>query len=332
MRIVDPVVSIIIPVYNASSTLPHCMKSLSLQTYSHLELLFVDDCSTDDSLVEIVRYSKICSTPEHCVRILRHERNRGVAAARNTGLTNATGEYIYYVDADDSIEPDTIRLLVGESRKRDLDILGHEWYLTFRSNERYMRQPAYATPEEALQKMMRGVMRWNLWLFLVKRSLYVDNRIRFTEGMNMGEDMMVMMKLFMRAKNVSIIHSPFYHYKQTNEQSLTKIYSQEHIRQVTHNVREVELAVRASSYASSLSVLLPFLKLNIKLPLLITDDTTRYRQWLEWFPEANRYALDNKLLPFRTRILQWMAGKRYFFVLRIYYRAVFKLIYGIIYR
>ena len=72
-----------------------------------------------------------------------------------------------------------------EINHKGLDIVGHEWYLTFNSNARYMKQPAYTTSVEALRKMMGGVMRWNLWLFLVRRSLYVENDIRFTEGLNM---------------------------------------------------------------------------------------------------------------------------------------------------
>ena len=210
--------------------------------------------------------------------------------------------------------------------------MGHEWYLTFNSNARYMKQPAYTTSVEALRKMMGGVMRWNLWLFLVRRSLYVENDIRFTEGLNMGEDMMVMMKLFICAGKVGIVHRPFYHYRQSNPESLTKIYSQEHIIQVANNVYEVEKYVNASAYADSLIEFIPFLKLNIKLPLLITDDKSHYEQWLECFPEANCYVMNNKLLPLRTRIIQWMAVKRYFILLKLYYRTVFKLVYGIIYK
>lgn len=147
-------------------------------------------------------------------------------------MERATGDYIYYVDADDSIEPDTLECLVNEAEEHGWDITGHEWYLTFESNERYMEQPAYTTPAKALRNMMCGIMRWNLWLFLVRRSLYVENKIRFIEGMNMGEDMMVMIKLFVCAKKVGIIHIPFYHYRQGNLSSLTKNYSQKHIEQV----------------------------------------------------------------------------------------------------
>ena len=332
MNIGNITISVIIPVYNASVTLPHCLESLHKQTYRNLELLFVDDCSTDESLYILTSYAEQFAEIDFTIRILQHERNRGVAAARNTALKCATGDYIYYVDADDSIEPHTLECLVNEINHKGLDIVGHEWYLTFNSKARYMKQPAYTTSVEALRKMMGGVMRWNLWLFLVRRSLYVENDIRFTEGLNMGEDMMVMMKLFICAGKVGIVHRPFYHYRQSNPESLTKIYSQEHIIQVANNVYEVEKYVNASAYADSLIEFIPFLKLNIKLPLLITDDKSHYEQWLECFPEANCYVMNNKLLPLRTRIIQWMAVKRYFILLRLYYRTVFKLVYGIIYK
>ena len=332
MNIENVTISVIIPVYNAATTLHHCLESLDRQTYRKLELLFIDDGSTDDSLKMLTCYAARNTDPVRVIRLLHHERNRGVAAARNTALAHATGDYIYYVDADDSIEQHTLACLVREAKKGGQDIVGHEWYLTFSSSERYMEQADYTTPAEALQNMMCGVMRWNLWLFLVKRSLYVENDIRFAEGMNMGEDMMVMMKLFICAESVSIIHRPFYHYGQNNMNSLTKVYSPEHIRQVTNNVYEVERYVRESAYAGLLSPYLPLLKLNIKLPLLMTDDTARYRQWLEWFPEANGYVMHNKQISLRTRFIQWLAVKQNFSLLKLYHRCVFRLIYGTIYK
>ena len=332
MNMESMTVSVIIPVYNASATLGACLDSLNRQTIQRFELLFIDDSSTDRSLDILMSYAEQYSTGDFVVKVLRHERNRGVAAARNTGLEYATGEYVYYVDADDFIEPDTLECLLKEAQEKELDIVGHEWFLTFKSDERYMKQPLFVTPDEALRQMMCGVMRWNLWLFLVRRSLYVENNIRFIEGMNRGEDMMVMMKLFACAKRVTIINRAFYHYGQSNSGSLTKTYSAEHIRQVTNNVQEAEQFISASSYAGLLSEFIPLLKLNIKLPLLITDDESRYRQWTEWFPEANGYVMKNKRLPLRTRLLQLAAVKRYDFLLKLYYRFVFKLVYGVIYK
>ena len=326
-------VSIIIPVYNAEKTLYHCLDSLYAQTFKNLELLFIDDCSTDNSLSVINDYTTTAmNSAEIEAKILRHETNRGVATARNTGLDAATGDYIYYVDADDWIESDTVENLVHEAKIKDADIVGHEWYLTFMQNERYMQQPAFSTPDDALRKMMGGVLRWNLWLFLVRRSLYEKNNIRFIERMNMGEDMMVMIKLFAYATTVSFLKKPFYHYVQTNANSLTRTYSQEHIRQVTANVYEAENFINNCCLGEQLKPYVQFLKLNIKLPLLITDDNERYKQWSEWFYESNAYVMKNKLLPLRTRLLQWVATKRYWVIVKLYYRFIIRFIYGVIYK
>ena len=326
-------VSVIIPVYNAEKTLLHCLDSLYAQTYRNLELLFIDDSSKDNSFDRINNYiANAANTVGIKAKILHHKVNRGVAAARNTGLDAATGTYIYYVDADDWIESDTVESLVKEADRKEADIVGHEWYLRFEQNERYMKQSAFSAPDDALRKMMGGVLRWNLWLFMVRRSLYKKNNIRFIAGMNMGEDMMVMIKLFACATTVSLLKKPFYHYVQTNANSLTRTYSQEHIRQVTANVYEAEQFINHYCLSEQLKTYVHFLKLNIKLPLLITDDNERHKQWLEWFSESNDYVMQNKLLPLRTRLLQWAATRKYWVIVKLYYRFIIRFIYGVIYK
>ncbi|OJU35268.1 MAG: glycosyl transferase family A [Bacteroidales bacterium 45-6] len=328
----ERIVSIIMPVYNAESTILHSLKSIMSQHQSWIELIVVDDCSTDRS-ASIVNETIASSTRQDMsIVLLRHENNRGVAAARNSGLDAATGKYIYYVDADDRIEPYTLEKLVREAESAGADIVGHNWYLSFEGNERKMHEPGFANPSEALRLMMAGAMRWNLWLFLVRKSLYDEHQIRFIEGLNMGEDMMVMLKLFANAEKVSFIDEALYHYMQTNVSSLTKTYSEEHIRQVTANVGEAEKYLDKSSYSDKLNVYIYQLKLNIKLPLLISDDKKRYQQWIDWFPEANFQIMHNKYLPLRIRLLQLAASKRQFWLVWLYYRIVVKFMYGIIYK
>lgn len=327
-----PLVSVIVPVYNAEGMLHFSFNSLLRQTMGDFEVIVVDDCSTDGSASIVNETIASSMRQDISIVLLRHENNRGVAAARNSGLDAATGKYIYYVDADDRIEPYTLEKLVREAESAGADIVGHNWYLSFEGNERKMHEPGFANPSEALRLMMAGAMRWNLWLFLVKRSLYDDNSIRFLEGINMGEDMMVMFKLFAKAGKVSFIGEAFYHYMQTNASSLTKTYSEEHIRQVTANVTEVEKYLNGSRYSEELNAYICFLKLNIKLPLLISSDQSRYEQWTNWFPEANFQIMHNNYLPLRTRLLQLAAGKRQFWLVRLYYRIVVKFMYGIIYK
>ncbi|OBS13126.1 glycosyl transferase family A [Elizabethkingia miricola] len=328
------IISVIIPVYNAEKTLYKSIDSLISQSYPHLELIFINDCSQDNTLNILYQYEKkITDNSKGLVmKIISHEENKGVAAARNTGLQNATGELIYFVDADDFIDERAIELLVKKQQENDADIVGCSWYLSFNQNKRRMNQPPFNNSLEAIQQMLHGKMRWNLWLFMVKRSLYEDYNIRFIPGMNMGEDLMVIMKLFVHANKVAFVNDALYHYGQSNEDSLTKTYSEKHRREVTANLYEVEEYLHKSSFFKSIGDGISFLKLNIKLPLLISDKKENYECWINWFPEANKFIMKNKDLPLRTRVLQWLALRKQYWILKLYYNLVIRYIYGVLYK
>lgn len=321
-------VSVIMPMYNVSKVIKRAIESLYAQTLSGIELIFVDDCSKDDTLDTL---KALLPQKEGVqVKIVRHTENRGVAVARNTGLEHATGEYIYYVDADDYIEPNTLDKLYSKAHESDADIVGCEWFLTFEKNERHMKQADVTTGNELFIKMAHGVMRWNLWLFLVKRSLYERYGFRFIDGMNMGEDMMVMMKLALHTNRVEMIHKPLYHYIQTNSGSLTKNFNA-YRYQVTANVNEVEEYLKIQG-RNDLNDALMQLKLTLKLPLLISDKVEDYETWYQWFSEANGFVKGNKDLSMRTRFIQVAASKRWYWILKLYYWMVIKVVYGIIYK
>ena len=110
-------VSIIIPVYNIEEYLPRCLESVLGQSYENLEVILVDDGSTDQS-------GKICdyyASQDKRIQVI-HKKNEGVSIARNTGLDIATGEFIGFVDGDDLVEKDMIKILVQNSLKYEADI------------------------------------------------------------------------------------------------------------------------------------------------------------------------------------------------------------------
>lgn len=325
-------VSIIIPVFNADQNLKDCINSLLNQTYKNLEILFINDCSIDNSIQIIESFKEALLEKYGRVQVLSHSYNKGVAAARNTGLDNATGDYIYYVDADDYIDHDAIEQLVNEAIKENADIVGCNWNLTFSKNERTMNQPHFTSPLEAIEKMLYGVMRWNLWMFLVKRDLYTKNEIQFIPGQNIGEDMLVMFKLFVNAQKVCFLNKALYHYRQDNASSLTKTQSDTHLQQVTFNVSEVEKYLLKSKYREEIEGLINFFKLNIKLPMLISNNSENYKAWLNWFPEANVSINMNPLSSLRTKFIQNAAAKRQFWLLKLYYYCIIRFVYGIVYK
>lgn len=329
-----PIVSIIIPVYNAADLLYKCLNSLKEQTYNFLEIVFIDDCSLDNSNDLLIQFKEeLCFLkPDFKVKIFKHDINRGVAAARNTGLEEVTGEYIYYVDADDYLANDAIELLVNMAIETGADIVGANWILQFEHNGRVMVQPKPQSPMEAIVYMAKGILRWNLWLFMIKKDLYDDHNIRFIPGKNMGEDMMVIFKLLLHAKSISMIEKPIYYYSKSNNESLTKIYSKKHKEEVEINLKELNKYFTSEKGFNDWNNLFNYLKLNIKLPLIISNSIQQYQEWSSWFPEANSYSLKNDLISTRIKILQYMASKRQFWFVRLHYYLVIKIVYGIIYK
>lgn len=327
-------VSIILPMYRVADVLPQCIEALLAQTYTRLELLFVDDCSPDDSAQVVEQMRPRLEARGFAVRLVRHQTNQGVACARNTGLEHASGEWIFHYDADDYLVPTAISRLIDQAGYETADVVGCDWALCHNDKKRLMTQPRPTTGNEAFALMCRGVMKWNLWLYLVRRSLLeAECPLRFVPGANMGEDMMLMGKVFLRANRVSILPEVLYHYSKNDDGQLTGQYRPEHWAQVEANVRELERYITLQGNSSAhLLPLVQQLKLTLKLPLLISPRQEDYDRWIEWMPEANAHIGHSKELPLRTRLLQQAANLRQWWLVRLYYEVVMKRLYSLLYK
>lgn len=327
-----PLVSVVIPMYRVASLLPLCIEQICRQTHRHLELIFVDDASPDEVSLIVEAHREALQQLGMRVLLLRHAENRGVAQARNTALEHATGEYLYSWDADDFLEPDALERMVQEAERIEADVIGCECFLTYNSSERRLHQADVCSGREAYTQMCKGRLKWNLWLFLIRRSLIERGEpLRFLPGRNMGEDMMFMGKVFLRAEKVSIIHEPFYHYVKTNAEAQTQHYTAAQWAQVDANLRELEQYVRHTQGTGAMQ-LLQYLKLSLKLPLLLSSDDADLVRWSEWYPEANPYIWSNDALPLRTKLLQMAAARRQWWAVRLYRRLITGILYKILYR
>jgi hypothetical protein len=173
-------------------------------------------------------------------------------------------------------------------------------------------------------------MKYNVWNKLVKRSLYTDNDILFPAGHAMGEDM-TMIRLAACAKRVAYVPKAFYHYVKLNTNAYSATMSEKHKFDIRINVNQTVEFLK-KKFGDALDKETAFFKLNTKLPFLITDDKSQYEVWKEWWPEANGYICENKQQAFRTRMLQRLAAKGQFWAVRLYFKVVYRLIYGVIYR
>lgn len=313
-------VSIILPVYNADATLKRCLNSIKAQTYHTIQLVAVDDCSTDGTLALLKQFEEESGIE---TTIIHHKKNQGVAVARNTGLDNATGDYISWIDADDWFEPNAIGTMVNAIG--ECDILGFDWTLE-QSSSRYMRQADWSTPLGAMQAMMTGTMRWNLWMFMAKRSLFEENNIRFKSGQNMGEDMLVTFRLMLAAESGAQIHKALYHYMAPGETSVSRAMGEKQRREVTKNLNDLTHEIEKSRYRSTLLPLMNSLKLFIKRPLLVTGQKADYTAWKDWMPETNKEALRSAGLPIHTRWLQRMAALNMWLGVKLYHIIVYRIL------
>lgn len=323
-------VSVIIPVYKVEKFIGRCVKSLMEQTLQDVEYIFVDDASPDGSIAVLRNVLADYSERSNYVKILTHTENKGLPAARNTGLSVAQGDYIFHCDSDDFVEADMLEKLYHKITETDADIVWCDWYLTFENSERYMKQPAYDTPLEALKAMLGGAMKYNVWNKLVRKSLYMKNKIEFPAGYGMGEDMTIML-LFAYAKKIAYLPHAFYHYVKLNTNAFSQTYSERHLRELQHNVTTITNKLEML-FGNTLEQEISFLKLETKFPFLLSNDRKKQKLWNEWYPEANGYILKNHNIPMRSRFIQWCAWKHLNFIVYTYRWLLNKIVYGIIYK
>lgn len=299
------------------------------QTLDGVEYIFVNDATPDNSITLLRGVLGRYPAKAAQVKIIEHAQNKGLPAARNTGLAVAIGEYVFHCDSDDYVEPGMLEALYNVAKESCADYVWCDWLLSYDNSDRYMKQPAYDAPLEALKALLDGRMKYNVWNKLVKRSLYVDNNISFPAGHGMGEDM-TMIRLAACATKVAYVDKALYHYVRSNTEAMTQSYDERHLRDVRHNVDET-MAFLAQKGLDTEREMAMF-KLNVKLPFLVTSSWESYRRWSEWYPEANVYISENKGQPFRTRFLQQMAAKKFYVGVWLYYQVVYRFLYTILYK
>lgn len=180
-------VSIIVPVYDVEEHVAGCFGSIVAQTWrGELECIFVDDCGHDDSMAVVERLVESYDGSIK-MRILHHEQNRGLSAARNTGIRAAAGDYVFFLDSDDKITPDCIeRLAVHVERHPGVDIVQGSFNSKFGSLYKLAGKglPEYADDfgwirKTLLRRYVIPVMTTNM---LVRRQFIVDKNLFFVEG------------------------------------------------------------------------------------------------------------------------------------------------------
>ncbi len=215
-------ISVIVPVYNVEKYLDNCVQSILRQSYTNLEIILIDDGSTDKS-------SQLCdeySQKDKRIKVI-HKKNGGQSDARNVGITVATGKYIAFVDSDDYIDEQFLEQLYLAIKKNKSDISMCKYKKTYKLNEKnkkiYNKCIIYS-PEEALRELLLFQNADNyIWNKLYKKELFF--KLSFKVGKKM-EDLGIIYLIFSKAKKIVSIDYEGYFYVQREGSTMWQVNSQ----------------------------------------------------------------------------------------------------------
>lgn len=226
-------ISIIVPVFNGQNYLHRCLESLINQSYQNIEIILVDDGSTDNS-------GKICDQYAISDKRIRaiHQKNRGPGAARNNGIKHSKGEFLFFVDVDDFIEKDALFSLIGKNNQHELDLIVGDFRI--KTNElitpetKYLFSNSKALKKQEIVNYVKDYLRkptgYSLFIYawgkLFKSSILKRNNIYFDEELPIFEDILFNYKYLQFVRSVYYVRKHIYTFITFNnpESSSSKIY------------------------------------------------------------------------------------------------------------
>jgi Glycosyltransferases, probably involved in cell wall biogenesis len=220
-----PLVSILVPMYGVEKFIERNAVSLMEQTYPNIEYIYVDDCSPDHSIDVLKKILEQYPERRDNVHIIMHQHNKGLAAARNTAVAAAKGEFVWHVDSDDFVALDAVEKLVCKQQEDDADIVLMELKRMGNKFSYKIRREKFGSTNDWTCAFLARKSFMSVCAGLLRRSLYTENNIIEHEGINMGEDYQTLPRITYYAKKINVIHEALYFYVVLNEDSYSNSFS-----------------------------------------------------------------------------------------------------------
>ncbi len=216
-------VTIIVPIFNVEKYIERCVVSLFEQDFDEIEYIFVNDCTPDNSVEILEKLIEEYPFRKQNVKIIHHKENKGSGATRRTGIENATGEYILYIDSDDWCELDMVSSLYSKAKETDADMVVCDFFHSYKDKDVYNKQDYSLCKEKDLHRLLQSDgLRNFIWNKLIKRNLYAKYNIYPPTEINFGEDKWIIIRFFCENIKYSYLPKAFVHYWQENDNSLSK--------------------------------------------------------------------------------------------------------------
>lgn len=290
----DPFISVIIPVYRVRDYIEDCLRSLLSQVGSpSYELILVDDCGGDDSVDLALSLLSVVENPP-AYKLLRHERNRGASAARNTGLEVAAGQYIFFLDSDDALLPHALQNLfrAAVDSHADVTIGGVELASPTPREIGYFRLPVSGvlTGDSFLDLFSAGAIYATPWNRLIRRTFLTSHNLTFVEGI-VCEDELWGMELAFARPRTCLLKDPTYHYCNVREGSVMSRVTSHHLASKVYILSCISMLPEKHGIAPREG--------------FVNNVTAMLENWL-WRDIGIAYRQRVDLLPFANALAKWV--------------------------
>ena len=321
MHEMNPLVSILVPIYNVEKYIENCVRSLFAQTYDSIEYIFINDCSPDDSIGVLQKVLLDYPSRVPQVKIVNNIENKGVSASRNIGIEIACGEFLLFVDSDDHIDLDSVEKLVSTAISNHADIVSYDLRYIYPDKDFIVHQNIKSSPKEYVCQLLTYQVGVTMCGKLIKRSLFMDNGIRFACDINFGEDYMISPMVSYYASRIAHCPSVYYNYIQYNSSSSTNAYRSKNIDDL---VRVLELFTAFFSSKEDFSFFKDAIEeayLHNKVKLLIAI-CLHYRIVGHRLKEVSELYIEkhnsSSSLSRGYKVLLWMSKHRLYMIMRAY--------------
>ncbi len=230
-------VSVIIPIFNGEKYIKRCLNNINNQTLKDLEIIIINDASKDNTKNILLNLDK--SLYKNDIKIIHLEKNKGLSNARNVGMEYSIGEYIQFIDVDDTVENNMLELTYNKSKKLDLDIciFNHKEIINNKSySSKYKYKNNLINQEKLIKYFLIDKISPSACDKLFKKEFLVKNNIKFDANLKMCEDILFALNSFIKSKRVYTMNKYFYNYYQ-NELSLIHTISPKILQISTINKR-----------------------------------------------------------------------------------------------
>ena len=200
-----PKVSIIVALYNKDKYIKKCIKSLLNQTLKDIEIIVVNDCSTDKSL-DIVR-----SLDDKRIKVINNKKNKGIGITRNIGISKAQGEFLGFVDADDYIEKNMYEKYYNYAKENNLDLLTSDYFKIINNKKEYFKVDNFEITNIEKNNNIINLINYGPCNKLFKRDLIINNNIIFSETTKF-EDVIFVAKAIRCSKHIGYLNEAYYNY------------------------------------------------------------------------------------------------------------------------